>query len=253
MTVHFVGSGPGDPELLTLKAARLLSEAKVCIYAGSLVNPQVLERLAPDCERHDSATLDLPDTLTICEAAHARGLDTVRLHSGDPSIYGAIREQMEGLDALGIPYDVCPGVSAFQASAAALCAELTVPEKSQTIILSRTKGRTPMPDHQDLPHLAALKATLCLYLSAHKVPEVAEELVPFYGADCPAAIVEKASWPGQQRILRGTLADIGQQATEAGIRATALIIVGEALARGHAASRLYASDFTHGFRLAKES
>lgn len=250
MTVHFVGAGPGDPELLTLKAARLLDGARVCIYAGSLVNPQVLGRLPEDCERHDSAALDLPETLAICQDAHARGLDTVRLHSGDPSIYGAIREQMEGLDALGIPYDVCPGVSAFQASAAALCAELTVPEKSQTIILSRTKGRTPMPDHQDLPHLAALKATLCLYLSAHKVPEVAEELIPFYGADCPAAIVEKASWP-QQRILRGTLADIGAQAQEAGIRATALIVVGEALARGHAASRLYASDFTHGFREGK--
>lgn len=251
MTVHFVGAGPGDPELLTLKAARLLGEAQVCIYAGSLVNPQVLERLPETCARHDSAALDLEETLALCREAHARGLDVVRLHSGDPSIYGAIREQMEGLDALGIPYDVCPGVSAFQASAAALCAELTVPEKSQTIVLSRTKGRTPMPDHQDLPHLAALRATLCLYLSAHKVPEVAEELIPFYGADCPAAVVEKASWPGQERILRGTLADIGAKAAEAGIKATALILVGEALARGHAASRLYARDFTHGFREGK--
>lgn len=247
MIVHFVGAGPGDPELLTLKAARLLKEARICIYAGSLVSPGVLALLPPECEKHDSAALDLPQTLAICAAASARGLDVVRLHSGDPSIYGAIREQMEGLDALSIPYDVTPGVSAFQASAAALCAELTVPEKSQTIVLSRTKGRTPMPEHQDLPHLAALKATLCLYLSAHKVREVAAELAPFYGENCPAAVVEKASWP-EQRILRGTLANIGTQTEAAGIRATALVLVGEALGRGHAASRLYASDFSHGFR-----
>ena len=250
MIVHFVGAGPGDPELLTLKAARLLKEAQVCIYAGSLISPGVLAMLSPNCEQHDSATLDLPQTLAICATAQERGLDVVRLHSGDPSIYGATREQMEGLDALGIAYDVTPGVSAFQASAAALCVELTVPEKNQTIVLSRTKGRTPMPDHQDLSRLATLKATLCLYLSAHKVREVADELTPFYGADCPAAVVEKASWP-EQRILRGTLADIGQQVEAAGIRATALVIVGEALSRGHAASRLYASNFSHGFREAQ--
>jgi precorrin-4/cobalt-precorrin-4 C11-methyltransferase len=250
MIVHFVGAGPGDPELLTLKAARLLREAQVCIYAGSLVSPGVLELLPAECECHDSATLDLPQTINLCEQAKERGLDVVRLHSGDPSIYGAIREQMDELDTLGIPYDVTPGVSAFQASAAALCIELTVPEKSQTIVLSRTKGRTPMPDHQDLPRLAALKATLCLYLSAHKVREVADELAPFYGKDCPAAVVEKASWP-EQRILRGTLADIGGQAEAVGIRATALVLVGEALGRGHAPSRLYASDFSHGFREAQ--
>ncbi len=250
MIVHFVGAGPGDPELLTLKAARLLREAKVCIYAGSLVSPGVVALLSAPCEKHDSAHLDLAATLAICAAARDRGLDVVRLHSGDPSIYGAIREQMDGLDALGIPYEVTPGVSAFQASAAALCAELTIPEESQTIILSRTKGRTPMPEHQDLSHLAALRATLCLYLSAHKVAEVAEELIPFYGTDCPAAVVEKASWP-EQRILRGTLADIGAQTATAGIRATALVLVGQALRRGHAVSRLYASDFSHGFREAR--
>ncbi|HWQ09701.1 MAG TPA: precorrin-4 C(11)-methyltransferase [Holophaga sp.] len=250
MIVHFVGAGPGDPELLTLKAARLLREAKVCIYAGSLVSPGVLALLSDPCEKHDSAALDLAATLEICARARDRGLDVVRLHSGDPSIYGAIREQMDGLDALDIAYEVTPGVSAFQASAAALCTELTVPEESQTIILSRTKGRTPMPEHQDLPHLAALRATLCLYLSAHKVAEVAEELIPFYGAECPAAVVEKASWP-EQRILRGTLADIGTQTEAAGIRATALVLVGQALRRGHAVSRLYASDFSHGFREAR--
>ena len=250
MTVHFVGAGPGDPELLTLKAARLLGAAQVCIFAGSLVSPGVLALLPEACARHDSAGLDLEQTLALCAQAHGRGLDVVRLHSGDPGIYGATREQMEGLDALGIDYDVTPGVSAFQASAAALCAELTVPGASQTIVLSRTRGRTPMPEHQDLPRLAALKATLCLYLSAHKVPGVAAELMPFYGPDCPAAVVEKASWP-EQRILRGTLATIGAQAEAAGIRATALILVGEALARGHAASRLYAADFGHGFRAAR--
>jgi precorrin-4/cobalt-precorrin-4 C11-methyltransferase len=251
MTVHFVGAGPGDPELLTLKAARLLAGARVCVFAGSLVNPAILEGLPPDCERHDSAALDLAGILAVCAGAHRRGLDVVRLHSGDPSIYGAIREQMDGLDDLGIPYDLCPGVSAFQACAAALCAELTVPERNQTIVLSRTRGRTPMPGHQDLAALAALRATLCLYLSAHKVPEVAAELLPHYGADCPAAVVEKASWPGQERVLRGTLADIGDRAAAAGIQATALIVVGEALARRHAASRLYAADFGHRFREAR--
>jgi precorrin-4/cobalt-precorrin-4 C11-methyltransferase len=251
MIVHFVGAGPGDPDLLTVKAARMLKEAQVCIFAGSLVSPGVLALLPEVCQRYDSAALDLADTLALCAQARERGLDVVRLHSGDPCLYGAIREQMEGLDALGIPYDVTPGVSAFQASAAALCAELTVPGKSQTLVLSRTRGRTPMPEHQELPHLAALKATLCLYLSAHKVPEIAAELAPFYGADCPAAVVEKASWP-EQRILRGTLADIGAKAEAAGIRATALVLVGEALGRGHAPSRLYASDFSHGFREARK-
>ncbi len=247
MIVHFVGAGPGDPDLLTVKAHRLLGSAQVCIYAGSLVSPGVLELLPAACARHDSAGLDLGGILELCAGARNRNQDVVRLHSGDPSIYGAIREQMDGLDALDIGYDVTPGVSAFQASAAALCAELTVPGGSQTIVLSRTRGRTPMPGHQDLPALAALKATLCLYLSAHKVPELADQLRPFYGAHCPAAIVEKASWPGQ-RILRGTLADIGAQAEAAGIRATALVIVGAALVRGHASSRLYAADFGHGYR-----
>lgn len=248
MKVWFVGAGPGDPELLTVKAQGLLRRARVCVYAGSLVSPGVLAELPGDCQRHDSAGLDLAAILAVCAQARDRELDVIRLHSGDPSIYGAIREQMDGLDALAIPYSVVPGVSAFQASAAALGTELTVPEGSQTILLSRTRGRTPMPEHQDLPHLAALGATLCLYLSAHRSAEIARDLIPFYGADCPAAVVQRASWP-EQRILRGTLADIGAQA--AGIRSTALILVGPALARGHAASRLYAAEFGHGYRDAR--
>jgi len=245
MKVWFVGAGPGDPELLTVKARRLLRKAKVCIYAGSLVNPQVLKELLPTCERHDSAAMSLEQTTAVCAAAQEKDIDVVRLHSGDPSIYGAIREQMDALDALGIPYSVVPGVSAFQASAAALCAELTVPELSQTIVLSRTKGRTPMPEWQDLPQLAALRATLCLYLSAHKIGEVAQELIPFYGTDCPAAVVHKASWP-DEKVYLGTLATIGELTQ--GVTMTALILVGPALARGHAKSKLYDATFTHGFR-----
>nr|WP_320132670.1 precorrin-4 C(11)-methyltransferase [uncultured Holophaga sp.] len=245
MKVWFVGAGPGDPELMTVKAQRLLQGAKVCVYAGSLVNPQVLEHLPADCERHDSAAMNLEQTTAVCADARKRGIDVIRLHSGDPSIYGAIREQMDELDALGIEYSVVPGVSAFQASAAALCAELTVPELSQTIVLSRTKGRTPMPEWQDLPQLAALRASLCLYLSAHKIAEVAAELIPFYGADCPAAVVHKASWP-DEKVYKGTLATIGEL-TE-GVNMTALILVGPALARGHAKSKLYDATFAHGFR-----
>lgn len=251
MTVHFVGAGPGDPELLTIKADRLIRTARVCIHAGSLISPDILALLPPTCERHDSARLTLEEILECCRDATQRGLDVVRLHSGDPSLFGAIREQMEGLEALGIPFTICPGISAFQACAAALRTELTAPEHSQTVILSRTKGRTPMPEHQDLDRLGPLRATLCLYLSAHRISDVARELTPFYGADTPAAVVERASWPGQERILRGTLATLGPQAEAAGIQRTALILVGDALRRGHAPSRLYASDFAHGFREAR--
>lgn len=247
MRVYFVGAGPGDPDLLTVRAARLLSACRCCIYAGSLVSPGVLAGLPADAERHDSAALTLAETTAICRSARERDIDVIRLHSGDPSIYGAIREQMNELDKLGIAYDVVPGVSSFQAAAAALKTELTAPEVAQTIILTRMSGRTPLPPEQELDRLAQSHATLCIFLSVQGMAELAETLARHYGADCPVAVVHRASWP-DQRILRGTLADIAAQVAAAQIGKTAMIIVGRALARDIPVSRLYDAAFTHGHR-----
>jgi len=248
MKVYFVGAGPGDPQFLTVKADRLLRSARCCIYAGSLVNPQILELLPPDALRHDSARMNLREIVAVFEQASREGLDVVRLHTGEPSIYGAIGEQMDALDRMGIEYEVVPGISAFQAAAAALKAELTGPEVAQTVILTRTAGRTPMPPGEDLSRLAASRATLCLFLSADKVAEVVEVLTPHYGKDCPAAAVFHASWPDQV-IVRGTLETMAAAMKEAGILKTAMILVGRALARPlPQASKLYGADFSHGYR-----
>ncbi len=248
MKVVFVGAGPGDPELLTLKAARLLQNCRCCIYAGSLVSPQVLTLLPYDAARWDSAAMTLEQTTAVCRQARDEEIDVVRLHSGDPAIYGAIGEQMLELDKLGIDYEVVPGVSSFQAAAAALKTELTAPEVSQTIILARTSGRTPLPPEQELDRLAQTHATLCLFLSVHKIGEVAERLAPHYGAGCPVAVVYRASWP-DQKIVRGALADIATKVDAAGIKQTAMIIVGHALERhGGPVSRLYSHQFAHGYR-----
>jgi precorrin-4/cobalt-precorrin-4 C11-methyltransferase len=249
MKVVFVGAGPGDPELLTMKAARLLKNCRCCIYAGSLVSPAVLTLLPHDAARWDSATMTLEQTTAVCRQAHDEEIDVVRLHSGDPAIYGAIGEQMLELDKLGIDYEVVPGVSSFQAAAAALKTELTAPEVSQTIILTRTSGRTPLPPEQELDRLAQTHATLCLFLSVHILGEVAALLTQHYGEDCPVAVVYRASWP-DQKIVRGTLADIAGKVEAAEIQRTAMIIVGRALGRqGGPESRLYSPDFSHGYRL----
>lgn len=247
MIVHFVGAGPGDPELLTLRAERLLKTCRICVYAGSLVSPEVLALIPNEAEKHDSAEMSLEEVVAVYRDARDRGIEVVRLHSGDPSIYGATREQMNALDALDIPYDVCPGVSSFQAAAAAIRAELTAPEISQTICLTRTAGRTPLPEEQELDRIARTKATLCIFLSAGKIAEAAATLAAHYGPDCPAAVVYRASWP-EEKVIQGTLADIALKTEAAGIRSTALIIVGRALARDVPASRLYDTAFTHGFR-----
>ena len=247
MRVHFVGAGPGDPELLTVKAAQLLAACRCCIYAGSLVSPGVLALLPAEAEKHDSAALTLAETTAICRAARDRGVDVVRLHSGDPSIYGAIREQMNELDRLGIAYDVVPGVSSFQAAAAALNTELTAPEVAQTVILPRVSGRTPLPPEQELDRLAQSRATLCIFLSVQRIEDSVAVLTRHYGADCPVAVVYRASWP-DQRVLRGTLADIAAQVNAARISKTAMIIVGRALARDIPVSRLYDAGFSHEFR-----
>jgi len=252
MIVHFVGAGPGDTELLTLRAARLLSACRICIYAGSLVSPGVLALIPVEAERHDSARMSHEEIVAVYRKARDREIDVVRLHSGDPSIYGATREQMNALDALGISYDVCPGVSAFQAAAASLCTELTAPEISQTIVLTRTAGRTPLPEEQELARIARTHATLCIFLSVAKIREVAETLAGHYGEDCPAAVVHRASWP-EERIIRGTLADIAVKTEAEDIGSTAMIVVGRALSRNVPASKLYDPAFSHGFREAKKS
>jgi precorrin-4/cobalt-precorrin-4 C11-methyltransferase len=251
MKVYFVGSGPGDPELLTIKAERLLKSCKICVYAGSLVNPEILRSLPESCEKHDSAAMDLPQICDVFVDASKRGLDVVRLHSGDPSIYGAIGEQMRELRKLGIDYEVIPGVSSFQASAAALKTELTAPDVSQTIILTRTAGRTPLPPEQELRELARSRSTLCIFLSADKIRSLATDLEPFYGRDCPVGVVFRASWP-DQKIMRGTLESIADIMEESGTRKTAMIIVGRALSEELPSSKLYDPSFSHEFRVGRE-
>jgi len=250
MKVYFVGGGPGDPKLLTIKAKELLENCQCCVYAGSLVSAEVLAIIPDSAEKHDSAAMDLNQIVDVFKRCAESGTDVVRLHSGDPSIFGAIREQMNELDKLEIGYEVIPGVSSFQAAAAALNLELTAPEVSQTVILTRTAGRTPVPAEQDLDELAKTHATLCLFLSVHNLKESAEKLAAHYGADCPAAVVSRASWPDQV-ILQGTLSDIAEKTKAAGISKTAMVIAGWALSRDIPASRLYAADFSHGYRRAE--
>jgi precorrin-4/cobalt-precorrin-4 C11-methyltransferase len=252
MKVYFVGAGPGDADLLTIRADRLLRACRICIYAGSLISREVLALLPPDAERHDSANLDLEEIAALFLYAQERNIDVVRLHSGDPSIYGAIREQMNELDRYGIGYEVVPGISSFQAAAAALRTELTAPEIAQTVILTRTSGRTPMPDSQELENLARTHATLCVFLSAHKVKELAHRLAEYYGENCPAAVIYRVSWP-DQKIIQGTLSDIAERTVAAGIKKTAIVMVGHALSREIPASKLYDPAFSHEYRKGKAS
>jgi len=251
MKVIFVGAGPGNPELLTVRAHHLLSDCQICIYAGSLVAPEVVALVPESADLYDSAGMTLEEIEEVFCQAQQRNVDLIRLHTGDPSIYGAIREQMNILDRLGIDYEVVPGISSFQAAAAALKTELTAPEIAQTIILSRTAGRTPMPEAQGLEQLARTQSTLCLFLSVHKMAEVATELAAWYGSECPAAVVFHASWPDEV-VISGTLADIATQVEAAAIKKTAMIIVGPALARDIPVSKLYHRHFSHGYRQAED-
>lgn len=247
MKVYFVGAGPGDPELLTVKAKRLIERARCIIFAGSLVSEDIGALFPSDAARHDSAGMTLEQTTAVITDAASRNIDVLRIHSGDPSIYGAINEQMDVLDRLGIEYDIIPGVSSFQAAAAALKTELTAPEISQTIILTRSSGRTPLPESQELNKLATARATLCIFLSIHKIDAVVDTLTPYYGKGCPAAVVYHASRP-DQLIIRCALSELPAKTAEAGIKKTALIIVGQTLGRGHAVSKLYDKTFSHGCR-----
>ncbi len=247
MTVFFVGAGPGDPELLTVKAHGLLTRAKCCIFAGSLVGEEVLKIVPDDAEMQSSASMSLDEIEAAIVDAHERGVDVVRLHSGDPSIYGAIGEQISRLQKRGIEFEVIPGVSSFQAAAAALRVELTAPEVAQTVVLTRVSGRTPMPEEQELHHLAKTRSTLCLFLSVHKIAEIAETLTPYYGSECPAAVVYHVSrW--DQKIVRGSLADIAPKTQAEKITRTALVVVGPVLSQENLFSKLYDETFSHGYR-----
>ncbi|MGY1770314.1 precorrin-4 C(11)-methyltransferase [Blastococcus sp. SYSU D00813] len=230
MTVFFIGAGPGAADLVTLRAARLIASAPVCLYAGALVPRELLATAPAGARLVDTADLDLDAITAELVAAHEAGLDVARLHSGDPSVYSAMAEQMRRLDAAGVPYEVVPGVPSFAAAAAALKRELTVPGVAQTVVLTRTSARsTPMPPGETLAAYAATGATLVLHLAVQRLDELAPELAEHYGGDCPAAVVAHAS-RDDEVVLRGTLADIAGQVAEAGIRRTAVVVVGPALA-----------------------
>ena len=246
--IHFVGAGCGAPDLITVRGARLLSEADVVIYAGSLVNPKLLEYCKDGCEIHDSAYMTLEQVVDVMQKAESEGKTTVRLHTGDPSIYGAIREQFDALDPLGISYDVCPGVSAFSGAAASLKAEYTLPNVSQTVMITRMEGRTPVPDKEKIRSLAQHQTTMCLFLSTGLLEGLQAELIAGgFSPDTPAAIVYKASWP-EEKIVRCRLSEIAQKATENNITKTALIVVGYFLGDTYDRSKLYDPGFTTEFR-----
>jgi precorrin-4/cobalt-precorrin-4 C11-methyltransferase len=245
--VVFLGAGPGDPELITLKGRRLLDTADLVVYAGSLVNAALLDGIKAAC--HDSATLDLEAIMHLLAQGYRDGLRVIRLHTGDPAIYGAIREQMQWLDAAEIPYEVVPGVSSAFAAAAALKKELTVPEVTQTVIFTRQAGRTPVPEPESLRNLARAQATMCIFLSVSMIARVVDDLLAGgYPATTPIAVVERASWPDEQ-IIRGNLADIAAKIQVSEIKKTAMIVVGPALAEdSRIASKLYDATFTHEYR-----
>ena len=246
--VHFVGAGSGAPDLITLRGARLLEEADQVIYAGSLVNPALLEHCRPDCVILDSASMTLEQVLEAMLRAEAAGKTTVRLHTGDPSIYGAIREQMDALARAGIDYDVTPGVSSFCGAAAALKAEYTLPNVSQTVIITRAEGRTPVPEREQLRLLASHHSTMVLFLSASVLDKAQQELMEGgYEPDTPAAIVYKATWP-EEKVFYCTVATLAQTAKENHITKTALITVGDFLGSEYDRSKLYDPSFTHGCR-----
>jgi precorrin-4/cobalt-precorrin-4 C11-methyltransferase len=249
MTVHFIGAGPGAADLITVRGQALIARCPVVLYAGSLVPREVLAGAAAAARLVDTAPLTLDEIIEEMRAAHAAGREVARVHSGDPSLYGAMGEQMRRLRALGIDYDVTPGVPAFAAAAAALGRELTLPEVSQTVILTRTAMQaSPMPAGEDLATLAAAGATLAIHLSVRNLKHVVETLVPIYGAICPVAVVYRASWPDEQ-IIRGTLADIRAKVRAAKITRTALILVGRVLGdEDFVDSKLYDPAHAHVLR-----
>lgn len=247
--IYFVGAGPGAPDLLTLRGKALLEKATVLLYTGSLVNPKLLQWVKPTCVVLNTATMTLEEILAKMEE-HQQEV-VVRLHTGDPCLYGAIGEQMEALKQRGIPYENCPGVSSFCGAASALQAEFTVPGQSQTVIISRVEGRTPMPEKENIAALSSHQATMVLFLSAGHTKEVEQGLLKGgYEPDTPAAIVYKASWPEEQ-VIRCTISTLSEMAERHGITETALLVIGHCLAPTGARSLLYDPGFTTGYREAK--
>ncbi len=249
MTVHFIGAGPGAPDLITVRGLRLIQSCPVCLYAGSLVPEEIVKAAPADARVIDTAPLHLDQIIDEITAAHAKGLNVARVHSGDPSIYGAIGEQMRRLDALGIPYDVTPGVPAFAAAAAALKAELTLPEVAQTIILTRTTMQaSPMPDGEELDRLGASKATLAIHLSIRNLGHVERSLTPHYGADCPVVIAYRVGWP-DEKFIHATLSTMAAEVRKAKLTRTTLVMVGHVF--GHTSFRdsaLYDAEHEHVLR-----
>jgi len=251
--IHFVGAGPGAPDLITLRGAALLKAADALVYAGSLVSPALLACAKPGCETRDSARMTLDEVIDILLRVHRAGGTAVRLHTGDPSVYGAIREQMDRLEAEGVPYDVCPGVSSFCAAAAALKAEYTLPEVSQSVVITRMAGRTPVPEKESIASFASHGATMVIFLSAGMAEALQRELLlGGYSEDTPAAVVYKASWP-EERVLRCTVGTLAATAEQNNISNHALILVGGFLGGGYGLSKLYDPTFTTGFRKGREA
>ena len=252
--VYFVGAGTGAVDLITVRGMRLLEKADVIIYAGSLVNPELLQYANKDCEIHDSAKMTLEEILTIMQKAEADGKLTVRLHTGEPSIYGAVREQMDELDRLGISYESCPGVSACFGAAASLNLEYTLPGISQSLIITRMEGRTNVPEKESIESFAAHQASMAIYLSTGMLKELSERLVAGgYRKETPAALVYKATWPEEEAYIC-TIETLYDTAKEHGITKTALVLVGDVIThQNYKKSRLYAADFSTEFRQAKET
>ena len=248
--VHFIGAGPGDPELLTIKGKKLIDQADVIIYAGSLVNKEVLAGAKEGAEIYNSATMTLEEVIEVMKKAEAEGKMTARVHTGDPAVFGAHREQMDELSRLGIDYDVIPGVSSFLATAAALKKEYTLPGVSQTVILTRMEGRTPMPPKEKLRDLAKHNSTMIIFLSVGMIEQLADTLKEEYREDTPVAVVYKASWE-DQKIVIGNLTNIAQKVKEAGITKTALTVVGDFLGDEYELSKLYYTRIQTGKRVSR--
>lgn len=249
--IHFVGAGPGAPDLITLRGAKLIQSADVIIYAGSLVNAELLDMAKDNCKIYNSAHMTLEEVIGVMEEAEKEHLTTVRLHTGDPSLYGAIREQMDELEKRKIAYDVCPGVSSFCGAAAALNLEYTLPGVSQSVIITRVEGRTSVPETESLKSFAGHQATMVLFLSSGHAKEVREQLLcGGYPPDTPVAVVFKATWQ-EEKILRTTLDQLPEEMNKAGISKTALIIVGNVMGAHYEKSKLYDASFTTGYRKGK--
>lgn len=246
--VYFIGAGPGDPELITLKGVNAIKRCQTVIYAGSLVAPEILGHCVAGAEIHNSASMNLEQIIDVIENAVRAGQSVARLHTGDPSLYGAIQEQMAELDSRQIAYSVIPGVTAVFAAAAALRTELTAPEQSQTLVISRIAGRTPVPDDEEIERLAAHGGTFCFYLSVDRFDEISARFLAMgWDPHTPVAMVYRASWP-DELMLRGTLSDMGERIAQSGIKQHAVVIIGKPLGAITAYSKLYDKEFHHGTR-----